>query len=288
MTNKIVLLSVYLCLMSVAPSKTYAGGDTACVSSTRNLVRACIVDTYEELEVTIANCKNFGDKQDQRACRREAFKTQKEERGTCLAQRDARLEVCDLLNERFYDPDPLLDPALSFIDPNEVGQQYAPNPYLSLQSGMTQVLQAGEDFEELLVVHVTEEVREIHGTPCRIVIDAEFEVEVEDDGSVEYEVVEVTDDWYAQDTTGNVYYCGELSRNFEDGLLTDLDGSFEAGKDFAKAGVLIQANPVPGQAHRQEFALDEAEDVVQYVSLAASPEADEGGENPAFPVMETA
>ena len=51
------------------------------------------------------------------------------------------------------------------------------------------------------------------------------------------------DDWFAQDAQTNVYYCGELARNFEDGVLRDLDGSFEAGLDYAQGGALTLAFP---------------------------------------------
>jgi hypothetical protein len=105
----------------------------------------------------------------------------------------------------------------------------------------------------------------------------------EDDGAggVDYEAVEVTDDFYAQaKVTNDVYYCGEVARNYEDGQLVNLDGSFEAGRDFAKAGILIKANPWAGHAHRQEWLLGEAEDVIQYVGVNESPAPEEGGDNP--------
>ena len=43
----------------------------------------------------------------------------------------------------------------------------------------------------------------------------------------------MTDDRFAQDIAANVYYCGEVSRNYEDSVLRDIDGSFESGIDFA-------------------------------------------------------
>jgi hypothetical protein len=98
-----------------------------------------------------------------------------------------------------------------------------------------------------------------------------------EDGEVEYEAVEVTDDWFAQTVNGDVVYCGELARNFEDGVLRELDGSFEAGMDFAKSGVLVHQTPVWGEAHRQEFSLGEAEDIIQYVGMAVGPGEEEGG-----------
>ena len=41
--------------------------------------------------------------------------------------------------------------------------------------------------------------------------------------------------------------------------------------------------PMPEQVHRQEYALGEAEDIVQYLAIGTSPTEEEGGENEAFP-----
>jgi hypothetical protein len=198
--------------------------------------------------------------------------------------RDAREDACDLLGESRYS-DPLENPNTAFVHPDEIPGTYAPNPYVSLAAGHTYVLRAGEEGEETVVVHVTDETRDILGASCRVVLDVVVEVD-EEDGEVGYEAVEVTDDWFAQDEAGNVFYCGEISRNYEDGLLRDIEGSFEAGMDFAKAGELIRVFPVVGDAHRQEFALGEAEDIVQYVDTMTAPGDDEGGNNAAFPCGE--
>jgi hypothetical protein len=176
-----------------------------------------------------------------------------------------------VLGEQRYDTDPLLDPAIAFVDPDDVDQSSA-NPYVSIVAGHTYVLRAGEEGEETVVVHVTDESREIQGVSCRVVVDAVVEAEEDEDtGEIDYLPVEVTDDWFAQDTEKNVYYCGEVSRNYEDGILVDVDGSFESGREFAKAGLLIMAMPEVGLAHRQEFSLGEAEDIIQYVDLAGIP-----------------
>jgi hypothetical protein len=253
---------------------------SACVRTAFRMFAACRLDIGDDYKVTGANCINISDKAERIACREEAIATRDEEEEQCAAQRDARVEVCELLGENRYDPDPLLDPTVTFVDPNHIDKNHA-NPYVSLVAGHTFVLRAGETFQETVVVHVTDKTREIQGVHCRVVVDIVFEAQ-EENGILEYVPLEVTDDWFAQDVNRNVYYCGELARNFEDGLLNNLDGSFEAGKAFAKAGTLIRALPAVGDAHRQEFALGEAEDIIQYVSLNAVPTDEEGGENPSF------
>ena len=74
------------------------------------------------------------------------------------------------------------------------------------------------------------------------------------------EVVEDTFDWYAQDADGNVWYLGEDTAEFEDGRVTTRDGSFEAGADGALPGIIMPADPAPGDAYRQEYDAGNAED----------------------------
>ena len=62
--------------------------------------------------------------------------------------------------------------------------------------------------------------------------------------SIGGKVIEDTHDWYAQDKDGNVWYMGEDVSNYENGVLVDHEGSFEAGVDGAKPGIIMMANPV--------------------------------------------
>jgi hypothetical protein len=256
----------------------------ACETTAGIMHRACRNDVRDDYLTTAANCVNISSRSERRACLKDAKAMRMEESNSCRDVEEAREEACEILGEDRYDPDPLLDPDIDFIDPDQVPDIYAPNPYVSVVAGHTYVLKAGEDGEETVVVHVTEDTREILGVECRVVVDIVVEESDEGGGVYEYEAVEVTDDWFAQDTMSNVYYCGEIARNFEDGILRDLDGSFEAGLDFAKSGVIIRAAfPGLGIAHRQEYALGEAEDIIQYLDGAAVPSGDEGGDNGLFP-----
>lgn len=89
---------------------------------------------------------------------------------------------------------------------------------------------------------------------------------VEDDG----EVIEDTKDWYAQDIHGNVWYFGEAVQDFENGELVSIDGSFTAGVNNAKAGIIMKAAPAVGDVYRQEFSLGNAEDAARVLSLTGS------------------
>ena len=283
--------NIALLLLVTAPGSitAYASSDkdvdgSACEQSAAYMFRACRHDVRDDYLTIAANCVNFPSRSERRACLNEARAVRMEESKFCREVEEAREEACEILGEDRYDPDPLLDPGIDFIDPDQVPDMYAPNPFVSVVAGHTYVLKAGEDGEETVVVHVTEDAREILGVDCRVVVDVVVEESDEGGGVYEYEAIEVTDDWFAQDMMSNVYYCGEIARNFEDGLLRDLDGSFEAGLDFAKSGVIIRAAfPGLGVAHRQEYALGEAEDIIQYLDGAAVPSDDEGGDNALFP-----
>ncbi len=82
---------------------------------------------------------------------------------------------------------------------------------------------------------------------------------------------ERTDDYYAQDNCGNVWYFGEdtaeLDRN---GNVISTEGSFHAGVDGAEPGVFMQAAPELGRVFRQEWYQDHAEDIFAVIDLNTS------------------
>ena len=83
---------------------------------------------------------------------------------------------------------------------------------------------------------------------------------VRDTVSEDGKPVEVTDDWYAQDKAGNIWYLGEATAEYKDGKVANRSGSFEAGVDGAEAGIALPGNPKPGMSYRQEYYKGEAED----------------------------
>jgi hypothetical protein len=119
-----------------------------------------------------------------------------------------------------------------------------------------------------VVVTVTSRTRRIaNGITARVVHDA-----VTEDGSP----VEITDDYYAQDRCGNVWYLGEDTKEYENGKVTSSSGSFEAGVDGAQAGVVVPGKPRPGLRYRQEYYRGEAEDRAQVISLTDQAEVPYG------------
>ena len=140
------------------------------------------------------------------------------------------------------------------------------NPWWPMAVGSTWVYREtdSEGAEQRVEVTVTEETKRIaNGIEARVVRD-----EVTEDGVP----VEITDDWYAQDADGNVWYLGEETTEYEDGKPVSTEGSFEAGKDGAEPGIIMPAEPKPGMTYRQEYYEDEAEDEGAIVALDAQAE----------------
>jgi len=116
-----------------------------------------------------------------------------------------------------------------------------------------------EGANQRVVVMVTDRTKTIaNGVEARVVRDVVTE---------EGEFVEVTDDWYAQDQDGNIWYLGEDTTEYENGKPVSQEGSFEAGVDGAEAGIIMPAQPEVGMTYRQEYYAGEAEDQGAILSL---------------------
>jgi hypothetical protein len=131
------------------------------------------------------------------------------------------------------------------------------HPYWPMAPGNRWVY---EEDGQRVEVTVTDRTKTVAGIEARVVHDV-----VTEDG----QVVEDTFDWYARDRSGNLWYLGEDTTEFEDGKPVSKEGSWEAGVDGAQAGILLPAHPEPGQAYRQEYYAGKAEDRAKVLSLDA-------------------
>jgi hypothetical protein len=135
------------------------------------------------------------------------------------------------------------------------------NPYWPMRAGSRWVYDEIDEEGKVLKVEVTvtDRTKQIaNGVEALVVRDV-----VSEDG----EPVEVTDDWYAQDADGNIWYLGEDTAEYENGKVATRAGSFEAGVDGAQPGVIMPANPQDGMTYRQEYYAGEAEDEGEILSL---------------------
>jgi hypothetical protein len=148
---------------------------------------------------------------------------------------------------------PTFDPC-NFSNP-----QIVDNSYFSLTPGTTFTYQSEtEEGTEKNIVIVTNETKEILGITTTVVWDRVW---------LDEELIEETFDWYAQDKEGNVWYMGEDSKEYENGKVVSTEGSWEAGVDGAKPGIIMEANPQVGDSYRQEYYPGHAEDAAKVVSL---------------------
>jgi len=244
----------------------------SCASSAEILGSACASDVRDDFLEGKAICQDTSDQEEFDECFADVEEEIEEMIEECDDVLEARIELCDDLDDAVHEPEFGADFADNFVDPLTIGDTTAVNPWFPLVVGNEWVYEGtfeddeGEEVTETITVTVTDRTKLIDGVTCLVVIDRAEE----DDAAIE-----VTDDWYAQDVDGNIWYCGEVSREFEsfDGddpeepELVELEGSWKSGRDGAKAGILIPMEPEVGDVFRQEVLFGEAEDVVEILSL---------------------
>jgi hypothetical protein len=150
--------------------------------------------------------------------------------------------------------------AAAFLGPGDFTTRID-NPYLPMRPGSRWVYRetgTGGTVQRV-VVRVTRRTRRIaNGVTARVVRDTVTE---------RGRLVEDTFDWFAQDRAGNVWYLGEDTTEYEDGRPVSKEGSWEAGVDGARAGIVMLARPRPGRGYRQEYYEGEAEDRARVLSI---------------------
>jgi hypothetical protein len=134
------------------------------------------------------------------------------------------------------------------------------NPWFPLQPGtvLTSIGAEGADAVKD-VFRVTSDTKVVDGVTCTVVDDRVYT-----NGTLS----ERTADWYAQDDKGNVWYFGEATAELNrDGSVKSTEGSWEAGKHGAMAGLFMPARPRVGEAHWQEYQAGQAADQFRVKSI---------------------
>jgi hypothetical protein len=134
------------------------------------------------------------------------------------------------------------------------------NPHFPLAPGSRWVYQVvSEDETDRDEMVVTDRTKVILGVACVVVRDT-----LTHDGKV----LEKTDDWYAQDKGGNVWYFGEATAEYDEkGHVTTREGSWQSGVAGAQPGIIAPAHPKVNEAARQEYYKGHAEDMFWIVSV---------------------
>ena len=145
----------------------------------------------------------------------------------------------------------------NFHDPLKID-----NKYYSLKPGTIMSYNGTDEEGKSMsdIVTVTNYTKEIQGVPTRVVNDTVW---------VEGKLTETTNDWYAQDDKGNVWYMGEDTTDFTN-KKNPKEGSWESGVMGARGGILMLAEPKVGDTYDQEFAKGVAEDKATVLSFNAN------------------
>ena len=153
----------------------------------------------------------------------------------------------------------LAAPAGASVPPRSHFVARVDNPWFPLKPGTTAIYKGAEDGQAARdIVTVLIARKRIQGVACTAVDDRLY---------LGGRLAEQTTDWYAQDVHGNVWYFGEATGEFANGRVTSTEGSWQAGRDGAQAGLFMPAHPKLGQTARQEYLKGEAEDHFRVADL---------------------
>jgi hypothetical protein len=252
-TPSIAIAATLAALICADAASHPATAADACTATAKITSQSCKQEAAADLGIALGYCLNLPTKDTRKACRALAKSDGAEAKGECKDILEARKDLCEALGKEPYDP--VVDPA-SFLAPAATAAD--PNPLFPLVPGTVWTYEGGGETD---VVTVTNATKVIQGVTTIVVHDVV---------SVGGQVTEDTEDYFAQHADGTVWYFGELSKTFEDGELVDLHGSFRAGVDGAKPGIIMEAAPQVGDVYRQEFALGVAEDAAEVTSTTAS------------------
>jgi hypothetical protein len=135
------------------------------------------------------------------------------------------------------------------------------NPYWPIRPGSHWVYREVEDGEAHRDdVTVTDRTKTLGGIEARVVHDR-----VSKNG----ETLENTDDYYAQDSAGNLWYLGENTAEYENGKLKTTEGTWAYGTDGAQPGVIVPAHPKQGMKYREEYYKGHAEDAAEILNVGS-------------------
>jgi hypothetical protein len=248
MTFRLMLIFSVIGLTSLAPRAVAQAN--YCQLTAQAALRSCQKRAQSDLWLALGKCDNVSDPTHRQACRSQTSLDRKDALDQCEAQHSVRQNACQRLGPQPYDP--VINPA-NFVDKID-------NPYFPLTPGTVFIYEgrseAGLVHTEFFVTHKTVQILGV------------TTVQVHDRVTTNGKLTEDTLDWFAQDKEGNVWYFGENTMELENGRPSTLAGSFKAGVNRAKPGIIMAAHPAIGDFYRQEFDLANAEDFAQVKSLS--------------------
>jgi hypothetical protein len=168
------------------------------------------------------------------------------------------------------------------------------NTYHPFQPGGLKVFQGSEGRAKLVGLHLyLTETRSFNwnGTTvaCRVLREIAFE-----DG----QLVEISDNYFAQADDGTVYYFGEVVDNYEDGEVVDNDGSWLVGGRTLESDpettanddnptVFMPANPEVGDVFKPEDLIPIVDETAKVVRVGVNVKVPAGAYEDAIAIEET-
>ncbi len=267
------LTSTLLLAMCALVSGAVHAVELGCAASARFAALACEYSVRDDFHTQRAICLD-SDGANLEDCMADAGDNAAEAREECAGINEGRFTLCTQVNNAAHEPEYGEEFADNFVDPTQIGVSITPNPYFPLTAGNRWVYEGsfeedGEEITERITITVEPEVKLIAGIQCIVVRDVVV---------IDGQLIEDTDDWFAQDIDGNVWYCGEEVKDYETfdddqpalpELISD-DGSFKAGRDGDEGGILLPFAPAVGDLFRQELSIANAEDVIEILAIDAS------------------
>lgn len=246
-------------ILAVLPTSADAAG--ICDKTTASAATACNHLAASAYNYDLGNCANVVNIIDRGKCRAKAEREFAAAGKLCTAQANSGRSICNDLGQKAYDPK--INPA-----------DFSPvidNPWLPMKPGSKYVYRNKSENAEV-VITVTNKKIKLMGVTCIVVHDV---------NSVGGVIEENTLDYFAQHKDGSVWYFGEDTISYEDGI-ANTKGSWRAGLNGAKPGIVMFASPAVGNTYRQEFFLGEAEDVAQGFAIKQQVKVPAGTYNNAY------
>ena len=152
--------------------------------------------------------------------------------------------------------------------------RHVTNPWFPLKPGTVLLYKGIKDgAQQTDRVTVTGRTRMIEGVACTIVHDV---------ATHEGHVLEATFDYYAQDKAGTVWYFGEDTKEFDASGHASTAGSWLAGRNGGRPGIIMPAHPRITDAYRQEYQQGNAEDQAWIVQTGSGFRVPHGTFDPAI------
>lgn len=135
------------------------------------------------------------------------------------------------------------------------------NPLFILVPGYYLIFEGTEDGQKTeLRITVLDETKKIDGGETRIIEERE---------TVDGKVVEISRNFFAiSKRTNSVYYFGEDSKEYKDGRAVSQKGSWEAGVNGARLGLMMPGTVLLAARYYQEIAPQVAMDRAETLSIS--------------------